>query len=332
MRLIRFLKALKVEKTGDDSAVSSLLAFVWRMTRWHQLWACLLAVVVALLNLAPIELQRRIVNEVVETQDVPLLLRMGMFYFAIIILHQAVKLGLNSYQVWMSESTILYTRRHLLGLYGSSLNEKGDDSSGRVVSIVNAEVDKLGGFVGEGISQSCANLALLLGVLTYMVVVEPAIALFAIAFMIPQIIVTPLMQRYLNKLVERHVGYMRTLGDDVSELDETHEPGDMRILKKIFSNRLRFNILKFVLKAVLNLLNSFGPLAVLIYGGYLVMQGETQVGVIVAFISGFDRISSPVRELVGFYRVYAQANVQHQMIAKWMNKVTKEPNPQGKQA
>ncbi|MGJ8618087.1 MAG: ABC transporter transmembrane domain-containing protein [Sulfitobacter sp.] len=324
MKILNFIfKARKIEKTGDDTAVASLLEFVWRMTRWHQVWACLLAVVVALLNLAPIELQRRIVNEVVETQDVPLLLQFGMLYLGIIVLHQAVKFGLNSYQVWMTESTNLYTRRHLLGLYGKSVDEVGEASSGRVVSIVGAEVDKLGGFVGEGLSQSCANVSLLLGVLAYMVVVEPGIALFAIAFMIPQIVVTPFMQRYLNKLVERHVGYMRTLGDEVSELDAPTDSGDLAILKKIFSNRLRFNMLKFLLKAVLNLLNSLGPLAVLLYGGYLVMMGETQVGVIVAFISGFDRISGPVRELVGFYRVYAQANVQHQMIAKWMAEVTK---------
>lgn len=322
MKLLRFFfKAREVEKTGDDSAVSSLMAFVWRMTGWHQVWACVLAVGVALLNLAPIELQRRIVNEVVESQDVPLLIKFGAYYLAIIVLHQALKFGLNSYQIWMSESTNLYTRRHLLGLYGKTVDDAEEDQTGRVVSIVGAEVDKLGGFVGEGLSQSCANVALLLGVLAYMVVVEPTIALFAIGFMIPQIVVTPLMQRYLNKLVERHVEYMRTMGDQVAEIDRDTEPSDLGILKKIFNNRLRFNMLKFLLKAVLNLLNSLGPLAVLVYGGYLVMMGQTQVGVIVAFISGFDRISGPVRELVGFYRVYAQANVQHQMIGKWMNKL-----------
>lgn len=274
-----------------------------------------------MLNLAPIEIQRRIVNEVVETQDVPLLIQFGMLYLGVIVMHQAVKFALNTYQVWMTESSNLYTRRHLLGLYGESIDYHADDSSGRVVSIVGTEVDKLGGFVGEALSQSCANVALLLGVMGYMLVVEPTIALFAIGFLIPQIVVTPLMQRYLNKLVERHVGYMRSLGDAVSDLDGTQEKGDLGILKKIFNNRLRFNMLKFLLKAILNLLNSLGPLSVLVYGGYLVMMGQTQVGVIVAFISGFDRISGPVRELVGFYRVAAQANVQHRMIAKWMAKV-----------
>jgi ABC-type bacteriocin/lantibiotic exporter with double-glycine peptidase domain len=81
---------------------------------------------------------------------------------------------------------------------------------------------------------------------------------------------------------------------------------------------MRFFLAKFALKSLLNLLNSAGPATVLILGGYLVIQGETQVGVLVAFLSGFERMSSPVRELISFYRVAAQASVQHRMIAKWM--------------
>ncbi len=114
---------------------------------------------------------------------------------------------------------------------------------------------------------------------------------------------------------------MRRLGDQVGEVDSETRAEDLRILDKIFSNRLLFNMLKFLLKAVLNRLNVLRPLAVLVYGGYLVMIGQTEVGVIAAFISGFDRISGPVRELVGFYRVCALATVQHRMIAKWMARV-----------
>jgi len=40
--------------------------------------------------------------------------------------------------------------------------------------------------------------------------------------------------------------------------------------------------------------------------------------VIVAFLSGFDRISGPIRDLIAFYRLAAQAEVQHAMIARWM--------------
>lgn len=291
------------------------------MTGWHQVGCCVSAVAVAVLNLAPIELQRRIVNEVVETQNVPLLIQFGLAYLAVVVLHQAGKFALRCYQMWLTESTNIYTRRHLLGLYGDKI-ETAEDSEGRVVSIIGSEVEKLGGFVGEALSQSCANVAILLGVLGYMFVVEPSIALFALAFMVPQIILTPLLQRRLNELVEERVGYIRELGDRVSDMDAPVQEEGGRILDRIFDNRIRFNLLKFALKSGLNLLNALGPLAVLVFGGYLVMQGETQVGVIVAFISGFERISAPVRELVSFYRVAEQARVQHDMIAKWMARVS----------
>ncbi|KIN61418.1 putative ATPase [Sulfitobacter noctilucae] len=321
--LFRIFHPRDVPRTGDDTAASSVWGFVWRMTGWHQVVACLIAVGVAVLNLAPIELQRRIVNEVVETQNVALLLQFGMAYLTVVVLHQLSKFGLRMYQGWLIESTNNYTRRHLLRLYGANVGGEDDTESGagKVVSIVGSEVEKLAGFVGEALSQACANVAILLGVITYMFVVEPAIALFALAFMVPQIVLTPFMQRRLNELVEKRVSYLRSLGDHISEMDTPMQEGGPPILAKILSNRMKFNLLKFTLKAALNLMNALGPLSVLIYGGYLVMQGETQVGVIVAFISGFERISGPVRELVGFYRVAEQARVQHDMIAKWMAKV-----------
>ena len=89
-------------------------------------------------------------------------------------------------------------------------------------------------------------------------------------------------------------------------------------LSGIYRNRMAFEFWKNLMKAVLNTLNLLAPLAVLGWGGYLVIQGETTVGVLVAFISGFDRLAAPVRELLTFYRSAQQAAVQHEQIAKWM--------------
>lgn len=312
-----FRSPRKVRRTGDDGAARGLLGYVWRMSEWHQVWVCLLAVILALIDLIPLELQRRIVNEVVGAQDVPLLLRYGAVYLALILTHQLGKFSLRLYQGWLSESATIYTRRHLLTLYGNQPELK-NDASGQAVSIVGSEVEKLGGFVGESLSQACVNLTMLVGVLGYMLVVEPRIALFALAFLIPQIILTPFLQRKLNKLVEERVSYIRTLGDEISDMSSAQRDHCLAVLPQIFSNRMRFFLLKFALKTALNLLNAMGPLTVLVFGGYLVMQGQTEVGIIVAFISGFERMSGPLRELIAFYRVAAQATVQHRMIAKWM--------------
>ncbi len=308
----------EVRRTGDNRAASSLWGYVWRMSEGHQVALCLIAVFVAMLSLIPIELQRRIVNEIVATQNVPLLLQFGAIYVGVILLHQAVKYGLWAYQSWISESTSLYTRRHLLGLVRQRDGEP-EHGNGRVVSIAVSEVESLGGFVGQAVSGACANAAMLLGVIVYMFVVEPLIAAFALAFLIPQIALTPVIQRRLNRLVEARVGFLRDLGDDISDRATTAEPQWRTLLDQIYSNRVRFFLLKFLMKSALNLLNASGPITVLLLGGYLVMQGEAEVGVIVAFISGFERISSPLRELIGFYRIAAQANVQHDLIADWID-------------
>lgn len=307
-----------VRKTGDNSAASGLFGYVWRMSEWHQIATCLVAVFVAGLSLVPIELQRRIVNEVVDTQDVPLLVQFAIIYVIVILLHQAVKYGLWIYQSWLTESATLYTRQHLLGIYETGRVSDQDDS-GRTVSIVGAEVEKLGGFVGEALSGACANAVILLGVAVYMFIVEPKIAVFALAFLIPQVILTPIIQKKLNALIEARVKLLRALGDNVSDMKVSEKDAHFWTLDQIYSNRMRYFLLKFAMKAAMNLLNALGPMTVLLFGGYLVMLGEVQIGVIVAFISGFERISSPLRELMGFYRVAAQADVQHRMIADWMS-------------
>ena len=35
-------------------------------------------------------------------------------------------------------------------------------------------------------------------------------------------------------------------------------------------------------------------------------------------MTGFERLANPLRELLAYYRIAAQSNVQHKMIAEWM--------------
>jgi ABC-type bacteriocin/lantibiotic exporter with double-glycine peptidase domain len=49
-----------------------------------------------------------------------------------------------------------------------------------------------------------------------------------------------------------------------------------------------------------------------------VIIGQTSLGVVVAFISGFERLADPLRQLVTFYTLAAQSRVRHEAIARWM--------------
>jgi len=274
-----------IGRTGDDTPAASLASYVWRMSGGHQIALCTLAILTALGNLLPIELQRRIVDNAIEPGAVDVLITLGLVYLATLLMVQALKFAMRLYQGWISESAILYCRRQLLRLHGDRVMPGKDDDSGRVISIVNSEIDNLGGFLGEGPSQMVTNAALLIGSVAYMLIVEPMVALVGFAFLTPQIILAPLMQRKLNRLTEQRLHLMRKLGQKVPEIDDPTDEADLHVLPRIYGNRLRYFILKFALKAALNFLNALGPLAVLAFGGWMVIQGETTVGVIVAFIT-----------------------------------------------
>lgn len=316
------LKSREIPRTGDDTPARSLIQYVWRMSGHHQIWICLVSLFVAALSMVPLELQRRIIDDAVRDAKLDLLFILAAAYLLVLLIHGAAKFVLRMYQGWLSESAIRYNREHLARIHEYRAASTTQEADGRVVSVVGAEVDKLGGFVGEGLSQPAVNLGMLCAIAGYMLVVEPLIAMFSLAFLAPQIVAVPLVQRFINALIEKRVSLLRDLSDDLVALpqedSELANSGLTDQLDRIYGNRMRTFLLKFVLKAFINLLNAFTPLVVLLVGGYLVIEGETTIGVVVAFISGFERLANPLRELIAYYRFAAQANVQHKMIAEWM--------------
>lgn len=322
--LLKFLRSARrifsprrITRTGDDRPVKSLGAFVWRMSAWQQVGACLVAVLVTLLNLVPLELQRRIFDNGISASDTSLLFVLGSIYAGVVIGHQLTKLGLSIWQSWISESTVFYMRGHLsvLGGKGPQVDDEGKEDRS-IVSILTTETEKLGGYVGTGPSQLVVNGSLLIGTIAYTVTISPMIALIGLACLMPQVLLAPVMQARLNRLVERRLLYMRKYAGALADGGED----DLSDLPKmLYRNRMAFFAWKFLMKSVLNLLNSAAIVSVIIVGGLLVIRGETTVGVVVAFVSGFSRLSDPIRALIGFYRETAQASVHHRLIGKWMN-------------
>lgn len=321
-----------LEKTGDDSPAGSLWSYVWRMSGWHQIAVCSLAVIVAALGIAPIELQRRIVDNAITPKNYDLLITLAAIYLGVIVLHGGIKFVLRIYEGWLSESAIQHNRKHLTRLHAHNQTGDGDGDgdgnsdggNGRAVSIIGSEIEKLGGFVGDGLSQPVVNSGMLIFGLGYMISVEPVIGLIGVVALIPQVALVPVIQKRINALIEARVEKMRTVSDALTELS-SDKPDDEQLrpinrgMTGLFDNRMQLFVLKFGMKTLINLLNALAPICVLFFGGYLVIKGQTSVGIIVAFISGFDRMSSPMRELLSYYRVAAQASVQHKMIARWMH-------------
>lgn len=310
----------RIDRTGDDRPAANLLAFMWRMSGWYQLPACLLALMVAGLTVVPLELQRRIIDDALTAGDADLLITLALIYLGVITLNGVIKFTLRVYQGWLAESTIAYCRRHIIGLHGREHKDDAEGQGGTAVSIVNHELEAIGGFVGDGISDPLAQIGVMIAIVAYMVTVEPVIALISVVFLGPQILIIPLIQRKLNALVERRVDLIRDVSEDVTDQagEEDLSKRTENDIRRIFGNRMRFFLWKFLGKVLLNFLNAAAPLMVLGFGGWMVVQGETEVGVVVAFISGFNRMAEPLRDLINYYRTYSQTDVKHEKVASWM--------------
>jgi ABC-type bacteriocin/lantibiotic exporter with double-glycine peptidase domain len=49
-------------------------------------------------------------------------------------------------------------------------------------------------------------------------------------------------------------------------------------------------------------------------GGTMVLNGKTEIGIVVAFISGLDRVLEPWREMIAFVRSTSSAKIQFDLI------------------
>jgi ABC-type bacteriocin/lantibiotic exporter with double-glycine peptidase domain len=60
--------------------------------------------------------------------------------------------------------------------------------------------------------------------------------------------------------------------------------------------------LKVTMNFLMNLTHQFGLVTILTVGAWFVLRGETQIGTIVAFISGLRNINDPWGDLVSWFQ------------------------------
>jgi ABC-type bacteriocin/lantibiotic exporter with double-glycine peptidase domain len=78
--------------------------------------------------------------------------------------------------------------------------------------------------------------------------------------------------------------------------------------------------LKFGLKFLISALQSLAVFVLLFAGGIMVLNGKSEIGIVVAFISGLDRVLEPWREMIAFLRSTSATKVQFDLIENTLGK------------
>ena len=299
----------------------SLYGFIWQESGRQQVGLCLLTLLVVPLSTVPLELQRRIINDALGARNARTLLLLCGLYLLTILLQGGLKYLLNVYRGRVVEN-VVRSLRTIIHRYG---RPTGDDTGpghefvdrGGMVSMIASEAEDLGGFVGESISMPLLQAGTALSVLGYLVWVQPFIASFAVVIYLPQLVIVPSTQRVINRFARSHAKLVRKMGDHiVAEPTMRGHPERRfaRLVDQALDTRIHIYRIKYFLTFFGNFLDAIGPLGVLLVGGWMVIQGKTEVSTLVVFISGFQRVSDPFDVLVNFYRSQSNAKVQYRLI------------------
>ena len=193
-------------------------AYVWRSSASRQIVLIILAVIAALMAMAPLELQRHIINTLAGHEKAERLFWLCGAYLITVLGIGGLKYMLNIKSAGLGESMILSLRQDIFSSTSPlrstvALDETAKDKAGTFVAMIANEAEAVGKFVGDCISTPTVQAGTLLSVLGYMLYTEPLLGLVVLLIAVPQVFAVPMIQRRINTLVRERVRTVRRAGD-----------------------------------------------------------------------------------------------------------------------
>ena len=295
----------------------TLYGFVFRASGWHQLATAILSIVLFTAGTIPLEVQRRIVNAATENGSYRTIAFLVLIYVLLALTEGAVKLVLNIYSSWIGEAAVRWLRLQVFEASRTSVT--GDSmmtSEGVQLSIILAEAEPVGGFVGTSISEPLLQIGILTAVCGYLVYLQPLITIIVITIFLPQSGFVPIMQAAINRRVGKRIGIMRNVSEDIVQMGHAIDTDGHQASRigDVFRINMSIYKIKFTMNFMMNLMTQMGYAGIFALGGYFVVTGKTEIGTVVAFVSGLSKINDPWGDLVNWYRDLRVTQVKYGLI------------------
>jgi ABC-type multidrug transport system fused ATPase/permease subunit len=321
---------------GADAAEklpANVFRYVLATSGVHQLLLLALTVSVFLLEVVPLELQRRIVDNLVKDRPYSRVVILCAVYAGVVLVQGGTKLGLNVYRGWVGERAIRDLRHRIHGVIEAPpTSSPAAEAQGIAVSMIVAEVDPIGGFVGGSVSEPLLQGGILASVLAYLIHIDPWMALGAFALFVPQFFFVPLMQAAVNRRAGARIRILRQLGIGVIDQANGHFGADDQRIDRVFSLDMGMFRLKFTMNFLMNLCSHLQIVSALLIGGWWVHIDRLELGGVVAFISGISRLNDPWGDLVNYFRDLTITQVKYHLLANAVNELPRDRPDRGEAA
>ncbi len=289
-----------------------------------------------------LDLPKIIINDAINARDFPKELPLGLFgefeqipyllllsgvFLVLVIIKSGFKFRINIYQGLLGERMLrrlryeLYSRILLFPLpYFRRV------SPNEMIPMITAEVEPLGGFIGEAIALPAFYGGTLVVIFAFVFIQDPILGLAAIALYPIQGYLIPRLQRRVNELAKQRVRAVRetarNIGETVAGVTEIHAHDTSQYELAKFAGRLgriyeiRYEIYrrKFFIKFLNGFLAQLTPFFFYSIGGYLVIEGDLSFGSLVAVLAAYKDLTPPWKELLKYYQRQADARIKYEQV------------------
>jgi len=287
-----------------------------------QVLLLLIIAVMVFARVAPLNLQRLIVNEAINLGKIDLLFTYCGFYLLAVVIASGLKYLTNVIQTLISERTTARMRKelyyHILTL---PLGFFRKTQTGLMVNALTTELTLPGNFVGLSIAAPLTNLLTLLATAGLLFWLNWLLALVSLSIYPIVIFLVPLLQNRVNRANKKRVDASRNFASRIAEsmsgIHEIQGNGAHTIenrkydtlVDKLLKIRIVWSLYRFGIKSLNGFFTSLGPFLVFILGGWLAIKGQLELGALMAFVSAQERLFDPWKELIEFFQVYKDSTV-----------------------
>lgn len=319
----------------------TLFKFIWHFSWREQLFILLITVFSFPLVYMSLEVPKWIVNNAIQGEQfpqsflgyqfdqIPYLVLLCMIFLALVVANNVVKYVLNLYKGVIGERMLRRLRHQL---YFQVLRFRPGHfrkvSSGELIPMITAEVEDLGGFIGDAVAVPAFQGGTLLVYLFFIFVQDPLLGAAAISLYPVQAYIIPKLQRRVIILSRERIKNVRRISDRIGEsvggtvdvhANDTSAWHLANISDRLFENyNIRFEIYKrkYMIKFVNNFMNQLPPFLFYLIGGILVIQGSISFGALVAVLAAYKDLASPWKELLDYYQNMSAVQVKYETIVE----------------
>ena len=264
---------------------------------------------------------------IIDLDQLVLLSALCGVFLALVTINGGFKYYINIYKGLLGERMLRRMRYQLYGrILRFPLPHFRKISQGEIIPMITAEVEPLGGFIGDAFALPMHQGGLLLTALIFIMAQDWRMGVAAIAFYPVQGYIIPKLQRRVNLLGKERVKEVRKLseriGETVSGALEIHAHDTSQYELADFGYRLgrifdiRYNIYrkKFFVKFLNNFMNQLTPFFFFSIGGYLVIVGQLSLGSLVAVLAAYKDLAPPWKELLNYYQMKEDARIKYDSV------------------